>query len=337
MRDQKELRSRARRLRRGLSLWALWALLGLSACGSSGIDEFRNFPPLPQPRPYSSPEAIKQFDATPDEPYRLGEGDGVSVLVWERPDLSGPHVVGPDGVITLPVIGSQRVAGLTRDETAKLLKDAFSRLYTGIGVTLRVDTYGSNQVVVAGRVKNPGAIKFEGVPTLLNAISRAGGLLEGTVNLTHCAVVRGRDRIAWIDIRNLIDGQDLSGNLRLKAGDLVLVPEDGDLPVYVMGQVMKPGPYRWRKEMTFVEALAMAGGCTRDSFHPSILLVRPSKNLRIDISQGDAVAQSEFNVQMERGDIIYVSTNILADFGYVIEKLNPWSWIFIVRPTGSLR
>ncbi|RPH42997.1 MAG: polysaccharide export protein, partial [Planctomycetota bacterium] len=288
------------------------------------------FPAPKPPRPHSPSETLKEFDSGVSEPYRLGEGDQVFVQVWEKPELSGVQFVGPDGALTIPLVGTMKVAGMTREEGAKAIRDSLARLYTGISVTLRVDQYVANRVTVVGRVKTPGVIRFEKPPSIMEAIARAGGLVDGPVNLTHCAVIRGRNRVAWIDLPSLMSGQELSLNLRLKAEDVVLIPEDGDLPVYVLGQVVKPGAFRWTRGMTVIDAIAQAGGVHRDSNSSSIVLVRPSTNRRVILSQDDILAPiNAVNAGLERGDIIYVPTNILADVGYVLDKLNAFSWVFL--------
>jgi len=285
------------------------------------------------PRPYTPAKALQEFEASEAEPYRLGEGDQISLQVWEKPELSGTQFIGPDGAITVPVAGTMRVAGLTREDAASTITKSLSKFYTGVSVTLKVEQYIANRVTVVGRVKTPGVVRFEKNPTLLEAIARAGGTLDSPLNnLTHCAVIRGRDRMAWIDLKSLTDGREATLNLRLKADDVVLVPEDGDLPIYVLGQVLKPGPYRWVRGMSFMDAISQAGGPGRDSLPSNILLVRPSQNRRVSVSIDDILGPvNTSNVALESGDIIYVPTNILADLGYLLEKLNPYSWFFAVQ------
>ncbi len=306
------------------------ALLASCASGYDVVDE--RVPTPPPPRPYSSAESLKQFDAAPQEAYRLGAGDQVHVQVWEKPELSGVQYIGPDGALTVPLVGTVSVGGLTREDAAKAIREPLAKLYTGVSVTLRVEQYQANRVTVVGKVKTPGVYRFENAPSLLEAIAKAGGLSTEPplVNLTHCAVIRGRDRIAWIDLSSLTDGRDISLNLRLKPEDTVLVPEDADIPVYVLGQVTKPGPLRWTRGMSFVDALAQAGGTTRDASPSGIYLVRPREGKRYIISQGDILGPTRgTNVALERGDILYVPTNFLADVGYLLEKLNIWSWVFV--------
>jgi polysaccharide export outer membrane protein len=313
----------------------------LAGCGSNSTESEGAFAPPGPPKPYTASEALKKFDADLGASYRLGEGDVVTVQVWDRADLSGPHVVGPDGMVTLAVAGPLRMAGLTREEAAKATKEALSRYYDGVSVTVRVDQYVSNRVIVLGRVKTPGVQRFDSVPTLLEALSRAGGLLEDPLahnNLTHCAVIRGRDRVAMLDLRSLLEAGDLSLNLRLKADDVVLIPDWADQPVYVLGQVTRPGPLRWTQGMTVLDALSLAGGVTRDSMPNSISLVRPSQNLRLTISQYDILEPlAGANLAVVRGDIIYVPTNLLADIGYLFEKLNPFGWVFVAQTARTIK
>ena len=306
----------------------------LSSCSTSDDPAGEGFPIPPPPRPFSPSEILKQFDTGAPEPYRLGEGDQLTIQVWEKPELSGVQTIGPDGSLTVPLVGTIHVSGLTREDAAKAIRDALSRLYSGIVVTVKVDQYIANRITVLGRVKTQGVMRFDTVPTLLEAIARAGGLAEPITtnpsNLSHAAVLRGRDRIAWIDLQTLMDGRDLSLNLRLKPDDVVLVPEDSDLPVYVLGEVTKPGPYRWTRNMTVLDALSIAGGMTRDAHSYGITVVRPSQNRRVVVSQSDMLdPQVNSIVALERGDIVYVPSNILAKIGYFLEKIDIFNWVFI--------
>lgn len=312
-----------------------------TGCGSPSEPVPVDFSKPAPPRPYSTGEYLRQFDAVAPEPYRLGEGDLVSIQVWDKPDLSGAHTIGPDGVVTIPIVGAMHIVGMTRDEAAKAVQDALLKLYTGVSVTLRVDQYVSNRITVVGRVHTPGVLRFENNPTVLEVIARAGGLVDtpvtptsgnGPYNLTHCAVIRGRDRVAWIDLNSLWDGRNLSLNLRLKPDDILLVPEDSDLPIYVLGQVLRPGPFRWTRGMSFMDALALAGGTTRDAQPSKMVLVRPSQNTRMVLTQADLLAPVDgANVALQRGDILYVPNSVLADLGYILEKLNALSWVFVAQ------
>ena len=312
---------------------ALAVSLAFAAAGCGGLD----VPPealVPQaetPR-YSAAEALRAFEAEPAA-YRLGEGDLLDVNVWERADLTGAHVVGPDGVITLPVAGPIKVAGLTREEAAAACRTVLSKYYADVSVTVGVSQYVSNRVFVLGRVRTPGVQQLSTAPTLLEALSRAGGpVQEGAGALSHCAVIRGRERLAWIDLRRLLENGDLSLNVSLRANDVVLVPEWEEAPVYVLGQVVKPGPVRWSAGMLFTDAVGRAGGLTPDADGSAVHIVRPSENLRYTVSFSTLLSpDAAQNAVVKPGDVVYAPMNGIAEIGYVIHKLNPFSWIFLAR------
>jgi polysaccharide export outer membrane protein len=254
--------------------------------------------------------------------------------------LSGPQTIGPDGAITLPVAGTLRVAGMTRDEAAKAVKGALAKFFTNITATVRVDQYVSNRLMVLGRVKTPGIHRFETVPTLLEILSRAGGLSidAGQMNPTHCAIVRGREGVAWLDLKRMMENGDLTLNLRLKPNDLIFIPEWSEQPIYVLGEVQRPGLFRRTPGMTLLDALALAGGTTRDSDPSEMHLVRPARNQNVVIDLEEILKPNpSMNVALEGGDILYVPTNGLADYGYVMEKLNISSWIFVGTTAVSTR
>jgi polysaccharide export outer membrane protein len=125
---------------------------------------------------YNTAAALAAFNSPPASTYELGPGDMLSITVWERPELSGKHVVGPDGYISLPVAGPVKVGGLGREESHALVSSALGRYYEAPIVTVDIEDYVSNRILILGRVTNPGAIQFTNPPTLLETITLAGGL-----------------------------------------------------------------------------------------------------------------------------------------------------------------
>ena len=141
-------------------------------------------------------QALEKFNETPDTEYRLGPGDAITVAVWGHPELSGPHVVGPDGVIQIPMLGSVRIAGLTANQAAQMLTQLLSGDYVAPVTSVEINSYTNNQVTVMGDVGNPGVIHFDNQPTLLEALAKAGSAKEdsGQIPATRCAIFRGSDR-----------------------------------------------------------------------------------------------------------------------------------------------
>lgn len=332
--------------------WRLWSLLitlplfGLGCAAkpapAPSIEELAQAgfrPPEKEQTAPASSAFLARFEAEVETIYRLGEGDEMTVEVWDRPEISGKHLIGPDGKISLPVAGAVRIAGYSRDEATKLITESLSHYYLDLAVTVRIDQYTANRVIVLGRVSNPGVVRFESTPTLLEALARAGGLpiLDKQQLLTRCAVIRGRDRIAWIDLKGLLTGVDPSLNLRLRPQDLIYVPDSDDTPVYVLGEVKKPGAYRLTPEMSLLDALAQAGGPTEDATPGVIRLIRPDKGENRELNlEGFLRPELPPNVVLEEGDVLYVPRRSVAKVGYIVQKLSPFmSLLFFTEALGQ--
>ena len=259
--------------------------------------------------------------------YILGSGDVVTVTVWGHPELSGKRVIGPDGEIQLPFVGSFRVAGLSADDASRKITSALREDYLNTAASLTIDSYESNQVIVLGHVAHQGVQIFSGDPTLLEALAKAGVAPstkdDPSAMPARCAIVRGRDRVMWIDLRPLARGKDISLNIPLHRNDIVFVPDQDDQLVYVMGQVKNPGPYAMTANMSFLEALSRAGGPNDNAQQGKIVLARPSNNTEQVVDLEDFVHQKGSNDQLEPGDIVYVPKSGMAKVGYVLQQLNP--------------
>jgi len=288
---------------------------------------------------FTSADMLARFEAGDEKEYALGEGDELSVEVWDHQELSGKHVVGPDGRITLSQAGSVPVAGLSREEATNAVKEALARYYLDLAVTLRVDKYTSHRVFILGRVTNPGTLFFETPPTLLEVITRAGGLPVGGLGaekaaLARCAVFRGRDKVVWIELKSLLNGANLALNIRLKRNDTVYLPDSDDQLVYVLGEVRTPGAYRLTPNMSFLDALSLAGGPTKDAAEGKLAVIRQGQEIEKEFSFNDLLKPgSKLNYSLNEGDIIYVPRRGLAKTGYVLERLNPFSSLLLILTT----
>lgn len=274
----------------------------------------------------TSAEMVREFEAGEEESYQIGEGDEITVEIWDRAELSGKHVVGPDGKITLPMSGCLRIAGQTREQAAGAIRAALAPFYTDLTVNVRIERYTSSRIFILGRVSNAGALQFESPPTLLEAITRAGSLGTEKATLTRCAIFRGRDRVIWIDLAELLTEGNLALNLRLKRNDLIYIPDADDRLVYVLGEVLKPGALRLTPHMSLMDALAQAGGATPDASATKIHLIRPSCGADRELSFQELLQSNRtLNVSLEEGDILYVPSRKLAHFSYWMQKISPFS------------
>lgn len=298
-----------------------------AAPSDKSAEQFAALPPAPEQTPETNTADDVSALTPRDSRYKLGPGDAITVTVWGHPELSGKRVVGPDGDIQLPFVGSVRISDLTADDASAKLTQAVREMYVLSVASITVDSYNGNQVLVLGNVAHPGVQHFSGQPNLLEALAKAGAGAGGKDSLdgmaTRCAIVRGRDRLMWIDLRPLLRGQDASLNLTLERNDLVYVPDADSQLIYVMGEVKNPGAYPLTANMSFLEALTRAGGTMESAQTGKVVLERPDKNLQEVIDLEHLVEKGQANYQLEAGDIVYVPKSGLAKIGYALQQLNP--------------
>ena len=283
---------------------------------------------------YADPAVLADFEADAEPVYRLGEGDQITLQVWNRPELSGKQTVGPDGQITLPLLGVLRLSGMTRDEATQVIRTRYLRYYSNPILSLSIDAYQANRITVIGKVQSPGVQQYDRPPLLLEALARAGSqpVLQNQASLTRAAVFRGRDRIVWVDLRRLLDRGELAYNIRLKPNDLVYLPDAADTMVYVLGAVSRPGALPLSRDMTILAALGQAGGPTQDANQEQIALYRPGVEASEKVTLRNLMLSENSHFTLKDGDVVYVPKRGLAEVGYAMQQLMPGlSYISFVR------
>ncbi|MCP4093833.1 MAG: hypothetical protein GY747_10335 [Planctomycetes bacterium] len=305
--------------------------------------DFSSLPPISDvggpSADYSSEatEILAEFRAAGEKAnasgYRISPGDDVTVTVFGRDDLSGSHRVGPDGYISLPVVGDVHLGGKLRTDAHAAVDAAFANAYSDLSVTLGIDSYNAYSIVVLGSVGSPGEYKFDGVPTLLRAIGTADGLRKDANGLTpeRCAIMRGKESLLWIDLDQLLHDGDMSLNVELVPGDVIHVTADTQRLIYVLGEVERPGMYPLRHGMTAVDALALAGGITEDCDDDGIRLLRPTEGTQ-DTFDYEEFSEGDFlqNRGLAKGDIVFAPRHTLAEIGWVFRQLQPIAQLGIV-------
>lgn len=272
-----------------------------------------------------SKEDLALLEESVNPVYQLGSGDLVRVDVFGRQDVSGKFIIGPDGMITLPMVGDVFLNQLTREEALVALDRRLREFYSQPHVTLGVEDYASNVVTVLGRVAAAGRQRFPHPPTLVEVLANAGALpiLDKQATLTRCAIIRGRDKLIWVDLKALLNG-DLGYNIRMKKGDIVFIPDSSETAVYVLGAVPKPGSYRLTPSMTVLDVLAQAGGPTLDAAPEKIGIYRASSRQTQILDFSELIGPNrKVNYALEDGDVLYVPTSGLADFGYLLRQISP--------------
>jgi polysaccharide biosynthesis/export protein len=278
-------------------------------------------------------KALQDFEPAVKEEYSLGPGDEISLEFTGHPELGGKKVVGPDGRITLSLVGTIDVADKNRNEVAKLIVNSLSPYYKDLTVTVNVDKYGSNRVIILGSVQHPGVLYFDDTPTLLDVIARAGLLANagtGTSNVSavrdgipeRCAIYRGNDQVVWVNLRELLQGGNSMADLRLRRNDIVFVPAQQEVFVSVMGSVMHAGAIPLTPDSTLVSVLAQAGGLAESAGH-NIQVIQPSTGRISTIPFKTLLTLTGTDeVKLHAGDVVFVPQSGFYKSTYVIQRLS---------------
>ncbi len=278
-------------------------------------------------RQTSDMNSLRKFEPSVDEEYTLGAGDEISIQYPGRPDLSSKDVIGPDGRVTLPLVGPIKLAGLTREDAGAKIVDALSPYYTKLTATVRVEKYSSNYVTLLGDVKNPGMVSFDQPPTLLGLLSRGG--MEPRPDGTfpeQCIIYRG-DQVYWVKLHDLIASSSPMADLRIRRNDVVFVPAVASKAVTVIGRVQHPGQITLKRDSTVVTVLGEAGGLSDAAGkNPEILVVhRTSGEKNQFVHFKDLLKPESGNeVPLYAGDIVFVPQSGWNKTSVVIQNVTPF-------------
>ncbi len=282
----------------------------------------------PQGRATPNPEAAANLPA-----QKIGPRDLIMVQVYGSPELSRSVRVGADGMLRLPML-KQRIKGegMMPNDLEVMVAAALDEegLVVDPLVTITVAEYSSRPISVAGAVKEPLTFQASAPVTLLEAITRAGGLTpvagsEILVSKTQTGPGgQPTSLMQRVSVKALIEGTDPEANLRLSGGEEVRVPEAGK--VFVVGNVKRPGafPVEDGAETSVLRMLARAEGLAPFAGKLAYIYRREasgSKN-EIPIELNKIMLRKAPDAPLLANDVLYIPDNRNGRLGLaILEKL----------------
>lgn len=210
------------------------------------------------------------------ENYIIGEGDVLSIYVYENDDLSKTVRVNADNSIRVPLLGEVDIKGLTVPKIASKLESLFADGYLiNPQVDVFIKEFKSKTAIILGQIKSPGQYELRGEISLLEFVSKAGGL---TVDAGNSATIKRADskknktNKITIDLDKLIREGHTSLNLPIQNGDTIYISK-ADV-YYVSGEVENPDAYKFESNITVIKAIIKAGGFTGIAAKKDVRIIR---------------------------------------------------------------
>ena len=262
------------------------------------------------------PHLFAQERDTPD--YRIGPKDLLDISVFGLDELNKTVRVSEEGRITFPPLGGIEVKGLTKVELEKKLSQLLEEKYLqNPQVTVFIREYQSKRVSVLGAIKNPGLYELLGRQTLLHMISLAGGITNEAGN--EIIVIRQHEDGASTSLKISIDDLILKGdarlNIPLQLNDVINIPIDKIVNIYVFGQVRRPGALGVRRSNipTLLQAIGQAGGFSERASKSKVLIKRiddDGKEVKIKVNVKSIIKGKRKDIQLLEDDVIIVPETV---------------------------
>ena len=274
--------------------------------------------------------------------YRIGVGDELEIRgdterLSELDRGEGPSVakarVKPDGNIYLPVLGAVEAAGLTVIELQNALQALVTKWRENPFVTVDVIAFRSQKYYMLGAVAGQGAHEVNGSTTLLDAVTRAGGVPpDGDIEMAYMM----RDsKILPVSLADLVLRGDLSRNVTMRDRDVVYVPRKKDRRAYVLGEVRSVGPVPMEDgKLTLAAAIASAGGLNRETADENMIRIFRGSlhNPRCYTLAACEVYALGESILLHPGDRVLVAPSQLATASAQLSQVMP----FITEPATAI-
>ena len=272
--------------------------------------------------------------------YVLGPKDVLEITVFDEPELSKTIEIGSEGAIRFPLLNDVKLGGLSVREAEKLIeKKLGEKFLRNPHVSILVKEYNSKKVYVLGAVAKPGYYSLQGDTSLLEVISKAGGITQGGGTKILVAKGAGQDKEMLskilarktddkgetiedftretglkaapilIDGHKLLEEGDISLNVTLDGGDVVYIPNVQK--VYVLGEVKRPGGIIYEDGLTLLRAISLAGGVT-EMGKTKVQVTREvdGKEERFKVNLKSIIKDMKKDIPLKANDVIVVPRRI---------------------------
>lgn len=293
-------------------------------------------------------------DITPN--YTLGPNDQILIRAPGADEINErPFRIDAEGFVNLPLLGRMKAAGLTIHQLESEVTNRLREYIVQPQVFISVTQFRAAPMFFEGMFQKPGIYTLQGRRTLVEMLAVAGGLqpnasrrirvrrhLEyGPIGLPN-AVEDPEKKLSTVEISiaSLRENVNPAEDIVLEPYDVVTV--DRAEPVYVGGEVSRPGPIDLgeRDYLTVSQVLTMVGGFTRDAKRSDVRVLRPilntNRRAEIPINLNGIYEGTVNDFPLLPNDLLYVPPSrkrqiATEAFPIVLSVLNPFIYIAAER------
>ncbi len=158
--------------------------------------------------------------------YHIGSGDVLEISVWKEESLSREVIVPPDLTIAFPLIGEIEVKAMTVSDLRREVTRRLNDFIPDATVTVMLRQINSLRAYVIGKVNKPGQFPIDLDTTIMQLLAMAGGLnpFAATGKIYILRHQEGKLTKIPFDYREVEKGKNLAQNIKLRRGDVIIVP-----------------------------------------------------------------------------------------------------------------
>ena len=241
--------------------------------------------------------------------YKISVGDILSISATGIPEIGLRELaVGPDGRISVPLVGQLSVVGLTLAQLEERLKKGVAKFYLRPNISVGLTRVNPERFInVIGPADRSSKIAMKEGWRVLDALASAGGVPTDRLEFYSVQLLRGATKIA-LDMSKLIKESNPAQNMFLEQGDTIFITtiDDSKRAVTVYGQVMKTGPVLLPSDGSIATVISLSGGFTERADRAQCYIEREGRKISIDLTKLD---QGEAKEQLQIGDKLYIPEN----------------------------
>jgi polysaccharide biosynthesis/export protein len=163
-------------------------------------------------------------DDESSKPYVIGSLDVLQITVWNDTKLSAVYGVGPDGFISMPLLGQIKADGLTTEKLIAVLKEKLvASVMNDPEVNVQILKINSKKYSILGGCNRNGEFPLTGSTTVMDAFANCGGFKDFS-NKKKIYILRG-DRKLLFNYEDVRQGKHMEQNRHIRNGDIIYVPE----------------------------------------------------------------------------------------------------------------